>query len=122
VYVQPYPGPGGKTRISNTGGFGPMWTASGRELLYHTGNQQRSQYFAVPIRSTTPFQADAPRLMFDVKPGTYDSTVPLRSWDVSPDGQRFLMRRAVPSSDAPLTSLHLVLNWTDELRRRVAQK
>jgi len=123
VYVQPYPGPGGKTRISHSGGFEPMWTANGRELIYHTGTPERSQYYAASIRATTTsFQADAPHLLFETKPGTYDSTVPLRSWDASPDGQRFVMRRAVPSTDTALTSIHLVLHWTEELQRRVAQK
>jgi serine/threonine-protein kinase len=123
IYVQPYPGPGGKTRLSNTGGFEPMWSANGHEIFYHTGNREQSQYYAVAIRSTTPFQTETPRLMFETKSGTYDSTIPLRSWEVSADGQRFLMRRPVPSSDRPLSSIHLVLNWTDELQRRVvAQK
>jgi hypothetical protein len=57
--------------------------------------------------------------MFETKAGEYDSTVPVRSWDVSADGQRFLMLRSIPQTDKPVTAIHVVLNWTEELKRRV---
>jgi serine/threonine-protein kinase len=122
VYVRPYPGPGEKIRISTTGGSEPIWTANGRELLYRSGTLEHQQFFSAAIRSLSPFQADAPRLLFEAKFGEYESTAPTRSWDVSADGQRFLLLRAVPSTDKPVTVMHVVLNWTDELKRLVPAK
>ena len=120
VYVQAHPGPGEKIRISPAFGFDPLWTAGGRELLYRSGTKDgRQQFFSATIRSLSPFQFDAPRLLFEKKPGEYDTTAPERSWHVSPDGKRFLLLRSVPTNDKPVTSLHVVLNWQEELKKRV---
>ena len=43
------------------------------------------------------------------------------NYDVSPDGQRFLMLKSVEQKPAPLTKIHVVLNWSDELHRRLAR-
>jgi Tol biopolymer transport system component len=122
VYVQPYPGPGEKTRISTAGGSEPIWTANGRQLLFRSGTLDRQQVFAAAIRSGSPFQVDAPRLVFEAKAGEYDQTAPGRSWDVSADGQRFLLLRVAASTDKPITVMHVVLNWADELKRLVPAK
>jgi hypothetical protein len=47
--------------------------------------------------------------------------VPIRSWDVSPDG-RFLLLRYAPSADKPVTSMQIVLNCTEELKRRAPER
>jgi serine/threonine protein kinase len=121
VYVQPYPGPGEKIRISPAGGVEPLWNPNGKELFYRTGTADAEEFYVVPIRSLSPFQADAPRLLFKTKPGEYDSTAPLRGWDVSPDGQRFLLLRAVESRDKPISAINIVQHWTDELKRLTAK-
>ena len=46
-------------------------------------------------------------------------TAPVRSWDVSADGQRFLLRDPIESTDKPVTAMHVVLNWAEELKRLV---
>jgi len=117
VYVQPYPGPGEKTRVSTAAGAEPIWTADGRELLYRSETADRHQVLSAAIRSLSPFRVDPPRLLFDSPLGLYDSTAPGRSWDISADGQRFLLAQVVPSTDKPVTALHVVLNWTEELKR-----
>jgi len=122
VYVRSYPGPGEKIRISTAGGFEPMWTPNGREIVYRSGTLERQQFFAAAIRASSTFQADAPRLLFDTKGGTYEATVPTRSWDMSADGQRFLLLRPVPSTDKFVTDMHVVLNWTEDLKRLVPNK
>jgi eukaryotic-like serine/threonine-protein kinase len=117
VYVQPFPGSGQKTRISTSGGTEPIWLPNGREILYrHAG-----QFFSATIRSVSPFQIDPPRLLFATK-GEYDSTSPIRSWNVSPNGQRFLLSRFAESKDKPVTAIHVVLNWAEELKRLVPAK
>ena len=110
VYVQPYPGPGEKIRISTDGGTEPIWNANGRELLYRPAP---IRFFSTPIRSLSPFLADAPRLLFELKAGEFDSTVPVRSWSVTADGQRFLLSRFIASTDKPVSVMHVVLNWAE---------
>jgi hypothetical protein len=56
-------------------------------------------------------------VLFDGPQGQYDSTAPGRSWDISADGQRFLLGQVVASTDKPVTTMHVVLNWTEELKR-----
>jgi serine/threonine protein kinase/Tol biopolymer transport system component len=118
VYVQPHPGPGEKVRISTNGGTEPLWSPNGRELFYRSSAADRQQFFTAAVTSVSPFRVDTPRLLFETKAFEYDSTGPIRSWEVSPDGQRFLLLRFAPSTDKPVTSFHVVLNWIEELKRR----
>jgi hypothetical protein len=123
VYVQPYPGPGEKIRISTNGGSQPIWTANGREILYRANTLSAPRgFFSAAIRSLSPFRADVPRLLFEDKANEYGGTTPVRGWDVSADGQRFLLTRPVESTDKPVTVMHVVLNWTEELKRLVPTK
>ena len=122
VYVQPYPGPGEKVRVSTNGGGEPLWSPNGRELFYRSQTTEAQQFLSAAVTSVSPFRTDTPRVMFESKTFEYDSTVPIRSWNVSPDGQRFLLLRFAPQTDKPVTSMHLVLNWTEELKRRVPSR
>ncbi|HEV2247463.1 MAG TPA: protein kinase [Terriglobia bacterium] len=113
VYVQPYPGPGGKWQISTEGGTEPVWNPNGRELFYRTGDKM----MAVDISTQTGFAASTPRMLFE---GRYEQPpVPLHNYDVSPDGQHFLMLKPVEQEQAAPTQINVVLNWFEELKRRV---
>jgi Tol biopolymer transport system component/tRNA A-37 threonylcarbamoyl transferase component Bud32 len=125
LYVQAYPGGGQKTRISTAGGWEPIWIGNGRELLYRTYTpppQNDRLLMSAAVRSLSPLRIDPPRLLLDMKQLQYDATTPLRAWDATADGQRFVMVRVGESTDKPVTALHVVLNWTDELKRRVPTK
>ncbi|MGH9254983.1 MAG: protein kinase domain-containing protein [Vicinamibacterales bacterium] len=114
VYVQPYPGPGGKWQISTESGTEPKWNPNGRELFYRSGDRM----MAVDITTQSGFSPGKPRLLFD---GQYFASVfPLTgvAYDVSPDGQRFLMVKETGQTTAPV-QIRLVLNWFEELRRKV---
>src|SRR6185295_11392285 len=119
VYVQPYPGPGEKVQISTGFGSEPAWAGNGRELLYRGGTPTVMPVFSVAIRSLSPFRADPPRLLFEARNGEYDRTAPVAAWDASSDGQRFLFVKNDASLNKPLTTMHVVLNWVDELKRRL---
>jgi serine/threonine-protein kinase len=112
IYVQPYPGPGGKWQISTEGGTEPAWNPNGRELFYRSGDKM----MAVDIATQPGFAAGTPRMLFE---GRYEvAPVPSANYDVSPDGQRFLMVK--PSEqEAATTQINVVLNWFEELKRRV---
>jgi len=113
VYVQPYPGPGGKWQISTEGGTEPVWNPNGRELFYRNGDKM----MAVDILTQPGFTASTPRMLFE---GRYEQPpVPLHNFDVSPDGQRFLMLKPVEQAQAAPTQINVVLNWFEELKRRV---
>ncbi len=113
VYVQPYPGPGGKWQISTEGGIDPVWNPNGRELFYRSGDKM----MAVDIATQPSFAAGKPRMLFE---GRYEPPpVPVANYDVSRDGQRFLMLKPSESAQAAPTQINVVLNWFEELKRRV---
>jgi serine/threonine-protein kinase len=112
IYVQSYPGPGGKWQISTEGGTEPAWNRNGRELFYRSGDKM----MAVEIASQPGFSAGKPRMLFE---GQYASApFPTTNYDVSPDAQRFLMIK--PSEqEAATTQINIVLNWFEELKQKV---
>jgi eukaryotic-like serine/threonine-protein kinase len=113
IYVQPYPGPGGKWQISTEGGKEPVWNPNGRELFYRTGDKM----MAVEIATQPSFSVGKARMLFE---GRYRPTpVTSPNYDVSPDGQRFLMLKPSESVEAAPTQISVVLNWFEELKRRV---
>jgi Tol biopolymer transport system component len=118
VYVVPYPGPGPKVPVSNRGGTEPRWARNGHELFYRNGDKM----MAVDVQTTPAFRVSAPKLLFEghyfegraiVAYGGYSAT-----YDVSPDGKRFLMLKPA-AQNAGSGQLHVVVNWYEELRRRV---
>ena len=71
---------------------------------------------AVPITTTPTFSAGTPRVLFE---GPFRIDGPFRGYDVTPDGQRFLMVREVPQQPGPVSQMVLVQNWIEELKRLV---
>ena len=95
-----------------------MWPASGRELLFRTNTRAVQQFFSPAIRSQSPLRVDTPTQLFEVK-GGYDQTGPVRAWDTTADGQRFIVLKPVSNgTNAFITALEVVRHWTDELKRR----
>ncbi len=112
IYVQPYPGPGGKWQISTEGGTEPAWNPNGRELFYRSGDKM----MAVDIATQASFAVGKPRMLFE---GPYlpgPATSP--NYDVAPDGQRFLMLKPSEQAEAALTQINVVLNWFEELKQK----
>jgi Tol biopolymer transport system component len=109
VYVQPFPGPGGRYQISAGGGVEPMWSRTKNELFYRGGPWLISATINTTpelslVRRDTLFAMNA--LSGEVQAG----------YDVFPDGNRFVFPRIVSRSSAPI----LVLGWLDEVRERMA--
>jgi Tol biopolymer transport system component len=113
IYVQPYPGPGGKWQISTEGGKEPVWNRNGRELFYRSEDKM----MAVDIAAQPGFAAGTPRMLFEGQYQPTRGTTP--NYDVSPDGQRFLMLKPVEQSQAAPTQINVVLNWFEELKQKV---
>ena len=74
---------------------------------------------AVEITTQPNFALGNPRMLFE---GPYAlSAVPVSNYDVSPDGKRFLMLKPADEGQgqAASTQINVVLNWSEELKRRV---
>jgi Tol biopolymer transport system component len=113
IYVQPYPGPGGKWQISTEGGTEPVWNRNGRELFYRSGDKM----MAVDIATQPSFTVGKPQMLFEGPYAPIAATT--RNYDVSPDGQRFLMLKPSEQGQAASTQISVVLNWFEELKRKV---
>ena len=119
VYVQRYPGSGERHQVSAEGGSEPSWTKNGRELFYSAASEQPNmpaKMMVVDITLDPTFTASKPRVLFE---GQYRASTPLRNYDVTPDGKRFLMVQTIePPPVPPLTHMVVVLNYFEELKRR----
>jgi Tol biopolymer transport system component len=115
IYVQPYPGPGGKSQISTDGGREPLWNRNGRELFYRNGNRM----MAVDVTTQPTFSAGKPTTLFERQYRSTNASLP--TYDVASDGQRFLMVKQGEQGTSA-TQINVVLNWFEELKRRVPTK
>ena len=120
IYVQPFPNvSGGRWQISTAGGTKPLWARSGRELFYVDGS---GVLMAVPVQTTAAFSAGNPTKLIEAK--YFHGVQQSRSYDVSRDGQRFLMIKDAPAANGQTatetsTSMVVVINWTEELKQRL---
>ena len=125
IYVRPFPAVDqGRWQVSTGGGRQPLWARDGRELIYVTSD---GTLMAVPVdlRSTSAnFVAGTPAKLVGGD-GYYFAWNEInvgRTYDVSPDGKRFLRIKRSASDDtrdSTPQSFVIVENWTEELQRRV---
>ncbi len=106
VYVETASGSGARWQISTNGGEQPRWSRKGNELFYRSGTKMMS----VTVQMT-PFLAGKPVELFD---GNYDRGGAVPGYDVTPDGQHFLMTQ--PERPNP-TELRVVIGGLDELKK-----
>jgi hypothetical protein len=112
IYLQPFPGPGEKLQISSEGGRDPRWRRDGRELFYLS---EDGSIFAVSVseKAGGTLEAGKPKRLFSgLLP---DNSTQGRTYDVSADGQRFIIRRSVGTDFIPATSVYV--NWLEALDR-----
>ncbi|MHC4327374.1 MAG: protein kinase domain-containing protein [Planctomycetota bacterium] len=109
VYVTPFPGPVAK-KISTGGGHQPMWSRDGKELFYRAGDKMKAAIIETEPEFTV---TDSEELFAGKHLAGWG-----RSYDVSGDGQRFLMVKEGEEKRAA-TQLIVVLNWFEELKRLV---
>jgi hypothetical protein len=107
VYVRPFPGPDRRWQVSAKGGTQPLWNANGKEIFYRVGNKMMVVEVALGVDVTL----SEPRQLFE-QPYVFQN-ISVANYDVSPDGQRFVMVK----DDAGSGRLNVVLNWTEELKR-----
>ena len=110
VYVQTFPGGGGKRQVSSGGGNEPHWRQDGKELYY----RNEDELFAVPVTLSPSLSMGAPKKLFQ-----HESLLQGALWgryDVSPDGKQFFLRESVGEAREPV--IRVVQNWLAEFRDR----
>ena len=115
VYVDSFPIAGNRRQVSVGGGMQPRWRRDGSELFYLASDQT---LMAVPVTSKSGyFDTGRANLLFRTRLQTIGSQIVGLGalYDVSPDGQRFLMNGPPADPGPPMT---VVLNWTAGLNGR----
>ena len=119
IFVRPFPEvESGRWQVSADGGQEPVWSADGSELFYRTLDER---IMAVRGQAGPTFAAAAPQLVLDASGYRARAASGGRAFDVSADGERFLMIK--PGSDVTDASTQsqivIVENWFEELKRLV---
>ena len=111
VVVRPFPNVGdGRWQISRDGGFAPVWGPDSRELFYQTSEGSAITVMMVENDTEPTFSPGNPVPLFEgpYRTGVYPNP---RVYDVSPDGQRFLMVKEPTGVAAQGAPIILVQNW-----------
>jgi Tol biopolymer transport system component len=123
VVVRRYPDVNqGQWQVTTRGGYDPRWRADGRELYYVS---PEGDVMAVEVQPGEAFETAAPQKLFstgiaityDTSPGPFYETF----YNVSADGERFLIAEPLPAQAAPNAvsspdePLHVIVNWTSGL-------
>ncbi len=117
VHVRPFPAGEPAYQVSNGGGAAPAWSPDGEQLFYHTTvDAGVNRFMVVDVSPGSTFTRSRPRTLFE---GPYSSTNPVRGYDVSPDGDRFVLRTENDREPEPTTRIHIVLNWFEDLKELV---
>ncbi len=112
VYVSPFPAAVNKWQVSRGGGREPRWRRDGKELFYISAD---GKMVAVPVKTSTTFEAGSPSTLFQTHTRQPISALDLASYDVSADGQRFLIDTKVVEPNA--ASVSIILHWASELEK-----
>ncbi len=123
VFVQAWPPPGPKWKVSSEGGTDPIWSRFSKELFY----RNRDKMMVVAVETQPAFRASRPQLLWEARyshgmssscgpPGTTEG-----NYDVTSDGQRFLMIKD-RDEDAVSTRIVVVLNFAEELKALTKQQ
>jgi Tol biopolymer transport system component len=112
IYVTSFPDARGKWQVSTNGGEQPRWRADGKELFFLSSD---SKMMAAAVTTGATFDAGLPAALFQSNPRQPVSTNDQFVYDVSRDGQRFLILTQLKQSETAPVSI--VLNWTAKLNK-----
>lgn len=113
IFVRPFPEiEKGTWQVSTNGGSAPLWSPNGRELFYRNGDF----VMTAAVQTEGTFGTGKTEILFE---GKHVGS----SWDISPDGKRFLMVKEAGSNTTEAgVQLNVIVNWTEELKQRVPVK
>ncbi len=114
VWVTSFPDSEQRKLVSNEGGTAPAWSPDGREIYYLSENK----LMVVDADAGSELSLGIPRTLIE---GPLYSGDPLRGYDITPDGAKFIFTtRLEPEQNIPpVRELQVVLNWFEELKRLV---
>jgi Tol biopolymer transport system component len=118
VYAKPFPGPGARVQISDAGGAEPVWARDGRRLFYRSGRAMIAAHLERGGRDAESPGVLAVSRREQLFTGEYygRSNPGGASYDVSPDGRRFVMARSLDGTGAQLV---VWTAWLPEVRGRL---
>jgi hypothetical protein len=106
VYVTSFPDARGKWQVSTNGGEQPRWRGDGKEIYYLSSD---AKLMAVSVDTRTEFESGTPATLFQTNPREQVATTQHVVYDVSRDGQRFLVNTKYDNGSAHPMSV--ILNW-----------
>jgi serine/threonine protein kinase/Tol biopolymer transport system component len=111
VYIQPFDRSGGKYQVSTTGGSQALWNKNGKEIFFTDPN---GNVMAAGVTVTgNALHVDVPKLLFKTRPAFSPN---IYNWDVSADGQHFVIT-SLPQTDVGKSApISVVLNWPKMLK------
>jgi Tol biopolymer transport system component len=112
IYVSPFMSGNGKWQVSSGGGREPRWRQDGKELFYVSAD---GKMMAATVTTGASFKASSPVALFQTYRRQQVSAQDLFSYDVSADGQRFLILTKVDEANAAPPSV--LLNWASEMEK-----
>jgi eukaryotic-like serine/threonine-protein kinase len=112
VYASPFPSATSKWQVSKAGGEEPRWRRDGKELFYLSGE---GKLMAAAVKTGSNFEAGPPVPLFQTHIRQPISSQDVFSYDVTSDGQRFLINTRVDERNA--APLSIILNWASEMER-----
>jgi serine/threonine-protein kinase len=119
IYVRPFPDVNAaRFQVSTNGGAQPVWSRDGRELFFFASSEE---LMGVTVGPGPAWNASAPR---HVLPKGYfrGNFAAASTYDISPDGKRFLMVKRVETPESIPVTLVVVQNWFEDLKRAVPLK
>lgn len=112
VYVTTFPDARGKWQVSTDGGEQPRWRGDGKEIYFLSSD---AKLMAVSVDTKTEFESGTPATLFQTSPREQVATTEQVVYDVSRDGQRFLVNTKYDNGSAHPMSV--ILNWKTEMKR-----
>ena len=112
VYVSPFPTANSRWQVSRGGGQEPRWRQDGKELFYLSVD---GKMIAVPVKTGSNFEAGPPVTLFQTHVRQQSSAFDVFSYDVTGDGQKFLINNRVDEPNA--APLSIILNWASEMEK-----
>ena len=115
VYVRPFPGPGGRWRVSTEGGVYPHWSTAVNELLFASLNEGRVMFTPYAVAGES-FLADKPQVWSPtgIRLAGFLTGSP---YDLHPDGKRLAAAAGRDQGDVSQDKVVLVFNFLDYLRK-----
>jgi len=124
--VQPFPTAGAKYQISKNIGRSPLWSPDGKEIFYVVApaDQGVGQLVVMSLTTQPTFAFGNPVVVPSGRLQLSGGLLVPRRFDIAPDGGIIgvVDARQTPSGASATLQIQIVLNWFEELKRRVPTK